>query len=679
MFEKDILDLNILEAKSEWNFLNKELRRHDELYYDQNSPEISDFEYDKLRRRLNEIESKFPELKSQSSASSDVGFEPSSKFSKITHKNPMLSLDNAFSITDIQNFIDRINRFLNNSNQDLEFCAEQKIDGLSASILFRNGKIQYAATRGNGYIGENITENIKYVHGIPTSLSVLNDFEVRGEVFMPIASFEDLNKKKAEIGEQLFANPRNAAAGSLRQLEPEVTASRNLNFFAYYINDFENGTKFSKQSDVLDCLNQLGFNASEYTICRNVDDIQKYFEHIMSIRSSLAYDIDGTVFKLNSLELQKRLGFVGRNPRHSIAYKFPAEETKTIIKDIEVSVGRLGKITPVAILEPVFLSGAFVSRATLHNFEEIKRKDIRIGDRVVLQRSGDVIPKIISVDKSARAENLPPFQTPTLCPSCKTPLISHLDNIDLFCPNHFACPVQIVRYITYFVSNSCFDISGFAEKQIKELYDEGRIRTAVDIFRLEENDKTFAVPLAEKPGWGKVSAQKLFSSINQRRRISFDKFITSLGIKGVGEAASKILAARFEKIENFLNAKKSDTIVLDGIGETIAFEISEFLQNETNTNFIHDLLKYVEIEPISKPEQANQSDMFFGKTVVFTGKLIRFSRNEAKQIVLSRGGKVSSSISSKTDFVIAGIDAGTKLKKATELGIKIISEDELTK
>ena len=675
MLKKNVDDLNLIEAKSEIKFLKKEIKRHDELYYNQDNPEISDYEYDNLRKRLNEIESKFKELLTDDSPSQKVGAEVKSAFSKITHKNPMLSLDNAFSKEDMENFIDRAAKFISVNPSEFEFCAEQKIDGLSASIVYKNGILDYAATRGDGIIGENVTINIKTIKDIPHKIDMMGEIEIRGEVYMPIQSFDDLNNERELNGEQLFANPRNAAAGSLRQLDSGITASRNLKFFAYYINSFDSDLNIKTQSETLDLLNNLGFTASRYKICKNIEEIMGYYYEIGSIRDSLEYDIDGVVFKINSNNFQKRLGFVGRNPRHSIAFKFPAVEAQTKIKDIIISVGRTGKITPVAILEPVNLSGAVISRATLHNFEEIERKNISVGDTVTVLRSGDVIPKIISVVKKTKGEKK--FEIPEICPSCGSKLYKYPNLVDLYCTNHYSCPSQVIRYLSYFVSKNCFDINGFGEKQIEEFYNEGRIKNPVDIFRLEEIDSKN--PIAKKNGWGEISASKLFKFINERKNISLPKFIVSLGIPGVGEVVSKTLSDIFKNIENIMNASKERLLEIDGLGDLIASSIFEFFKNDININFINDLLKYVTIEKYQKKEITDISSKFYGKILVFTGKLSKMSRPEAKQLAISKGATVGSSITGKTDYVIVGDDAGSKLKKANELGVSIITEEEFLK
>ena len=663
---QSVFELTFEDAKLELKALKRELKRHDDLYYNKAEPEISDWEYDQLRLRLNAIETQFPELKDENSPSQKIGSPVSSTFAKITHKKPMLSLENAFSTEDLESFIERIQSFLNTS-ENLEFCAEHKIDGLSASIFYNNGYIAYAATRGDGYIGEDVTENIKTILDIPEHIDFSGELEIRGEVYMPIKSFLDLNKHREEAGEKLFANPRNAAAGSLRQLDAEVTKSRNLGFFAYYIDGAN--LNIVTQIEVMGFLKQLGFLTSDYRLCNSLKDLERYCQDTLQKRPDLPYEIDGAVFKLNSLALQERLGFVGRNPRHSIAYKFPAEEAETQIIDISIGVGRTGKITPVAILEPINLNGAMVSRATLHNFNEIERKQIAIGDTIKILRSGDVIPKIIAVTKKSGNAT---FAVPKTCPSCGAELIQYPGLVDLYCPNHYGCPEQAVRYISYFVSKSCLDIPGLGEKQVEEFFEEGRIQTALDIFKLRENE--IDTPLAEQPGWGKVSVQKLYDAIEMRRNISLERFIVSLGIPGVGEVIAQILADRFKNIENLQKAEKEDLVELDGLGDLMAEEIYEFFRNEVNIRFIEGFRNLVTISYQKRSIDSNSA--FYGKTIVFTGTLSKLSRNEAKQVAISKGANVASAISAKTDIVVVGENPGSKLKKATELGVQIMTEEE---
>ena len=668
---KSVSTLTFKEARNELTSLKTELARHDELYYNKSEPEISDWEYDQLRRRLNEIETQFPELKLRNSPSQKIGAPVSGVFSKITHKKPMLSLENAFSKEELGDFIERVQNFLN-TTKNLEFCAEHKIDGLSASVFYKNGQLAYAATRGDGYVGEDVTENIMTISDIPKSIQYLGEIEIRGEVYMPIRSFKELNRQREETGEKLFANPRNAAAGSLRQLDAEVTKSRNLGFFAYYASTFEHNLGIDKQTEVMDFLQKLGFSIAGYRLCQSLDELDEYCQDTSLERPNLPYEIDGAVFKLNSLELQNRLGFVGRNPRHSIAFKFPAEEAETVILDISIGVGRTGKITPVAILDPVNLNGAMVSRATLHNFNEIERKQIAIGDTVKILRSGDVIPKIIAVTKKSGNTT---FAMPSICPSCGAALVQYPELVDLYCPNHYGCSAQVVRYISYFVSKSCLDIPGLGEKQVAEFFEEGRIKTALDIFRLRE--KEIVSPLASKPGWGKISAQKLYDAIENSRNVSFARFIVSLGIPGVGEIVAQILADRFKNIESLQKAEKTDLVELEGLGDLMAEEIYAFFRNDVNINFIEEFKNLVTVSYQEKV--IDTASKFYNKTMVFTGTLSKLSRNEAKQIAISKGAKIGSAISGKTDIVVVGKNPGSKLKKATELGIQIMTEEEFLK
>ena len=587
----------------------------------------------------------------------------------------MLSLDNAFSQDDMIDFIERIKRFLKLSDEyKFEFCAEQKIDGLSAAILYENGKLIYGATRGDGHIGEDITENIKTISNIPHQIDYPGRIEIRGEVYMPIDSFKKLNEIKELNAEPTFANPRNAAAGSLRQLNPQITKSRNLKFFAYYINTTNSNLKFHTQTDIMQFLEKLSFSTAKYAICHNIEEIMDYYNKIYQLRENLNYDIDGTVFKINSLELQDRLGFIGRSPRHSIAFKFPPEIAETKIMDIKVSVGRTGKITPIAILEPVNLMGAMISKATLHNFEEIERKSISIGDTVRILRSGDVIPKIIGVIRKSQNQV---FRPPLICPSCGVSLIKYPQLIDLYCPNHYSCPEQAINYISYFVSKNCFDIIGFGQKQVIEFYKEGRIKSAVDIFKLEDYDKIS--PLSKKQGWGEVSVLKLYQAINAKRSVSLPRFITSLGIPGVGEVISNMLADKFENIDNLIESQKEELIETEGLGELMAEEIYSFFRNDINLNFINKLRSYITILPHKSINTFDKNNKFYKKMLIFTGMLTRMSRDEAKNLALSKGAKIATSISKNVNFVIVGENAGSKLKKAQELNIPILTEEEFIK
>ena len=664
-------------------FLDSEIVRHDALYYNSNTPELSDAEYDLLRKKLiaREKDRQAALLEIDENLAQKIIFAPyqsiekignpiDETFSKVQHKHPMLSLDNVFSQDEMENFIEKIGRFLK-SDEKFVFCGEQKIDGLSASIVYKNGIMQYAATRGDGYFGENITKNIKTIKSVPSTICTKEEIEIRGEVYMPIDAFVALNDAREFAGENLFANPRNAAAGSLRQLNSEVTASRHLQFFAYYINSNSTESAPKSQSQMLKQLESLGFSVAQWKLCCGIEEIMKFCSHIDSVRASLPYEIDGAVLKLDSLALQDRLGFVGKSPRHSIAFKFPAKAEQTKVLDISINVGRSGKITPVAVLQPVKISGALVSRATLHNFEEIQKKDIRIGDTITILRSGDVIPKIVAVCQSPEHEHLPKYIASMQCPSCNAELVKFDGVVDVYCPNRYFCQAQIVRYLEYFVSKKCFNIDGLGSKQIEEFYITGKIKTAADIFQLEENDNN---ALALLSGWGETSVRNLFNSINASRNVEFSRLILSLGIRGIGEVSSIALAERFDTIDELIGASIETLLEINGLGELLASQIHKFFQNEMNAAAVHDLVGHVNILSHEKNKNIDQHNKYYQKTIVFTGKLLTISRDEAKKIALSRGAKISSSVSSKTDFVILGENAGSKLKRAEELKIPILSE-----
>lgn len=661
---------NINEIKQEIKQLSDEIRLHNDLYYNKSSPEISDEEYDGLAQRLKLLESRYPKLANFNSPNKTVGADVvSSVFSKITHKIPMLSLENAFNQNDITDFIDRILKFLKISEENLEFCCEQKIDGVSASIIYKDGELHTGATRGNGFVGELITPNIMGVFGIPSNISLLGEVEIRGEVYMPLSSFEKLNKERKNESLPTFSNPRNAASGSLRQLDPNITKARELSFFAYYISSVD-GVFVKKQSDQLKLLEEIGFKVPKYFVCNNINEIVSSYSDMISDREMLDYQIDGEVIKVNDIFYQDRLGTVGKSPRYSIAFKFPAEKVRTIIQDISVNVGRSGTITPVAVLHPVMVGGALISKSTLHNFEEIRRKDIRIGDVVMVQRAGDVIPKIIEVDVSLRRDNSEEYEIPKHCPSCGEKLVQDPDLVLLYCPNHHSCPAQKIRYMMHFVSNKCFNIIGLGQKQIEYFYNENMINSPTDIFRLKNYN------LLERKGWDYTSAHKLFDNIEKSRDISAEKFVVSLGIEGVGEVSARNLMQYFKSFENIRNASIEDLLMVDGIGDLVALHIFDFFRSRSNIEFIDELLNEISIHYDIIKYIQNIDNVFFGKVIVFTGKLTSISREEAKRKAISFGAIVSSSVSSATDILIVGEKPGSKLKKAVALGIKIMSEED---
>ncbi len=577
----------LLEANDEYTKLVKLIRKYDYLYYNKDTSEISDAEYDKLRQRLLFLEELYPILRTSNSPSVKIGAPIGSKFNPVEHKTPMLSLENAFSFEDLDKFVTKACKYANIKKEELDYCCEQKIDGLSVSLIYSNGQLIKASTRGNGYIGEDVTKNAMQVVNIPHEISISEDIEVRGEVYMPITTFNELNEERKDNKEQSFVNPRNAAAGSLRQLDEQITAKRNLRFFAYYLS----GIEIKTQIEVLTKLEALGFPVCCFEHCNTINEFQNYCLKIQKIRQDLDYAIDGVVLKINNLSLQEQLGFAGRNPRHSVAYKFPAEHVATKLVDIEVNVGRTGKITPVAILEPVQIAGSIVSRATLHNFNEINDKKLSLGDTISLERSGDVIPKIVDVLKKSSEPII--IDSPINCPSCGSILIKPNNYVDIFCPNKYECSAQVLAYITYFASKPCFDIKGLGKKQVKDLYNLGLVRTPIDLFNLKTSYIDFG--LQKKAGWGDLSVQNLLTSIEQSRTITLHKFINALGIPEIGNGLAENLANEFKSIDVFMNASEEQFRKMRGLGISKISNIVQFISNEINVDFVKKLLQHVRI------------------------------------------------------------------------------------
>jgi DNA ligase (NAD+) len=651
-----------------------EIKRHDALYHTHDNPEISDADYDALRRELDEIESHYPELITADSPSQKVGGAVKEGFSKITHALPMLSLGNAFSEDDVVDFIDRVKRFLGTSD-DIEIFAEQKIDGSSCSLRYENRQLVSAATRGDGQVGEDITANIRTLNSVPHSL--LKDapdiLEVRGEVYMPKSSFLKLNAEREKQGEQKFANPRNAAAGSLRQLDSNITAARNLKFFGYALGEVSKPIA-TTQTGIREQLNAWGFDVpSPVAMGVDIQTLMDFYNHIMQIRPDLEYDIDGIVYKVNDLALQDRLGFVSRAPRWAIAHKFPAEQAITTLREISIQVGRTGALTPVAELEPITVGGVVVSRATLHNQDEIERKDVRVGDKVLLQRAGDVIPQIVK-----SIEHLPDSQKfvfPDHCPVCGSAAIREVDEAVTRCTGGLICEAQAVERLKHFVSKNAFDIDGMGDKVIKAFWDRGLVKNPADIFTLEAQDKQSLTPLRAWDGWGDQSARKLFDAINKRRIISLERFIYALGIRQVGQATAKRLASHYLSIHALLEPLDHDALIeIEDIGPAVAKDIIAFFSEDHNREIIERLLNEITVEDYVPPQTVDS--VFGGKTIVLTGTLTQMTRAEAKAKLENLGAKVSGSVSAKTDYVIAGLDAGSKLKKAQELNVPVLSEDE---
>ena len=688
---KEIAQLTELEAAAELAYLAAEIARADNAYYQNDEPYLTDADYDRLKHRNTAIEARFPHLVRPDSPSKRVGAHVQSQFNKIEHRFPMLSLGDVFSIEEVADFVQSVKRFLNTA-ENIVFMAEPKIDGLSFAARYEKGRFVSGATRGDGVIGEDITENLKTIRQLPLQLpeGVPEVLEVRGEVYMAKADFMALNEKNATEKKKLFANPRNAAAGSLRQLNPQITAARRLSLWAYTWGEVSE-RKWQTQAEFFDKLAEWGFPVNPLNkLCNSLEEIEANFAHMMEIRAGLEYDIDGIVYKVNDIALQERLGFLTRTPRWAIAHKFPAEQALTRIKNIRIQVGRTGALTPVADLEPVNVGGVIVSHATLHNEDEIKRKDFRIGDMVVVQRAGDVIPQVVEVKLDKRSADSKPFEFPNRCPECGAHAVREENEAIRRCTGGLSCPAQIKERLKHFVSKDAFDIVGLGDKVIEEFCADGILHSPADIFTLEERngvdkpldlfgmDKDEGLHLERRDGWGKLSTQKLFAAIKARRKISLPRFIYALGIPQVGSATALLLAKNygsFDMLQKDMCAKETAKLVaIDGIGGNMAQDIVEFFGEEHNLRVIEKLRKYVEVENYVTEEITDSP--LSGKTVVFTGTLEKLTRAEAKALAQKMGAHVAGSVSGHTDFVVVGEDAGSKAKKAAELGVKTLSEAE---
>ncbi|MBR6412918.1 MAG: NAD-dependent DNA ligase LigA [Alphaproteobacteria bacterium] len=683
---KEITLMSRLEAEEELAYLAHRMAELDIAYHQQDSPLVSDAEYDKLKRRNELLEEAFPDLIRPDSPSRKVGAAAADGFGQVTHSVPMLSLGNIFTEEDVYDFMDKIHRFLGiPENEEIEMVAEPKIDGLSFSAVYRQGKFVQAATRGDGAIGEDITLNIKTIRELPLELkgddlfssSVPDFIDIRGEVYMARKDFFDLNEKQQRDNKKVFANPRNAAAGSLRQLNPQITAGRNLSLFAYAVGRV-NGATWTTHSGFLEQLKKWGFPVNpEIRICHNTQDMIAFFRDMTQKRSSLPYDIDGVVYKVNRLDLQERLGFIARSPRWAIAHKFPAEQAMTRLNKIRIQVGRTGALTPVADLEPINVGGVMVAHATLHNADEIARKDIREGDTVIIQRAGDVIPQIVRVVLEKRPLDSVPFTFPSICPVCGSHALREGDDAVTYCMGGLICPAQNKERLKHFVSKEGLDIEGLGQKNVELFYELGWIKTPVDIFKLEQNH---GLEILNLEGWGQKSAVNLFDAIRSvQKGVPLDRFIYALGIREVGETTAKLLANRFQTFEEFYSMTKSVDAIsvltqIEGIGAVMATEIIDFFAEERNRTLLDELLQNLTVLP--DEGEVKQQTPLTGKTVVFTGTLQKMTRSEAKARATGAGAKVSSSVSSKTDFVVAGESAGSKLQNAQELGIRILSEED---
>ncbi|AVA22093.1 MULTISPECIES: NAD-dependent DNA ligase LigA [unclassified Rhizobium] len=706
--QKPVEDLTEEEAAAALAYLAAEIARNDALYHGQDAPEISDAEYDGLKRRNDAIEIRFPALIRADSPSRRVGAAPSETFAPVVHARPMLSLDNTFSQEDVQDFVAGVYRFLGRlPDQSIAFTAEPKIDGLSMSIRYENGRMVNAATRGDGTTGENVTANIRTIKEIPQTLPAGSPaiVEVRGEVYMAKSDFLALNAQMEAEGKQTYVNPRNTAAGSLRQLDPKITASRKLKFFAYAwgeISDMPADTQFG----MVQTFAKWGFPVNPLMKRLNsVADILMHYDEIGLQRPDLDYDIDGVVYKVDSLELQARLGFRSRSPRWATAHKFPAEQAFTRLMGIDIQVGRTGALTPVARLEPITVGGVVVTNATLHNADYIKGignkgepirdgRDIRVGDMVIVQRAGDVIPQIVDVVMEKREASSAPYEFPKVCPVCGSHAVRDINEktgkVDAVtrCTGGFICRAQATEHLKHFVSRNAFDIEGLGSKQIDFFFENEdpalQVRTAPDIFTLEKRQQSSLAKLENIEGFGKVSVSKLYAAINERRDIALHRFIFALGIRHVGETTAKLLARSYGTYEAFEVAMKeaaplagdawNDLNNIEGIGEVLARAIVEFYKEPRNIAVISRLLE--EVRPQEAERPTTSGSPVVGKTVVFTGSLEKFTRDEAKAKAESLGAKVSGSVSKKTDIVVAGPGAGSKLDKAREFNVQVMTEDE---
>ncbi|MEM7651346.1 MAG: NAD-dependent DNA ligase LigA, partial [Pseudomonadota bacterium] len=635
-----LLDLESLDAKVRHSDLVKEIRAHDAAYYQDDAPKISDAEYDALRQELEALEEKYPELITKDSPTQTVGAPASKGFKKVKHAVPMLSLSNVFTEEDVNDFLERIRKFLGLSeNEMVEIVAEPKIDGLSCSLRYESGKLVMAATRGDGAEGEDITANVKTIEGIPHELpdDAPDILEVRGEIYMGRKDFETLNKAQEEAGKQIFANPRNAAAGSVRQLDVNVTKMRPIKFFGYALGEVSEEFA-STHFEVRERLQDWGIPETSYKIVKSTSEIMAHYEEILESRAKLDYEIDGVVYKVNRLDYQERLGFVSRAPRWATAHKFPAEKAITKLHDIDIQVGRTGALTPVARLEPITVGGVVVSNATLHNADEIQRKDIRVGDTVVIQRAGDVIPQVVEVLKDKRPKDSKEFQFPDTCPACGSKAIREGEDVVTRCTGGLICPAQAVERLKHFVSRLAFDIEGLGSKIIEQFYEEGLIKSPADIFKLEEKNKNLEVPIREREGWGELSENNLFSSINERRNIELNRFIYALGIRQAGEATAKRLAAVYGSLDALKEAviaaqdreseAYAELINIDDIGPAMADDLIGFFSEEHNQDVLRELESQLEIKTYEAPQIGDSA--VAGKTVVFTGTLTLMSRQEAK-------------------------------------------------
>ncbi|MGH7493055.1 MAG: NAD-dependent DNA ligase LigA [bacterium] len=662
------------QAQTELSKLRTELNHHAYRYYVLDDPEITDAEYDRKFRKLQELEAKFPDLVAPDSPTQRVGAAPLEEFETVTHTIPMVSLDNAFDDGEVRDFDQRLRKLL--ELEDIEYIVEPKLDGTAVELVYENGLFTVGSTRGDGFNGEAITQNLRTIKSIPLRLRsgktrLPERLEVRGEVFYPVAAFKKLNEQRIKAGEPAFINPRNSASGSLRQLDPKLTAARPLDMYVHGLGQVV-GYDFATQWQALETLKQWSFKVNPISkICRGVEEVLKHYRKIGEMRHTLPYEIDGTVIKVNDFELQRRAGMRTRSPRWAVAYKFEAQQESTQILDIQAQVGRTGTITPVAIMQPIMVGGVTVSRATLHNEDEIDRLGVKIGDWVVIQRAGDVIPEVVKVIESKRTGKEKKFKFPKKCPVCGEPVIRLEGEVAHRCQN-INCPAQLKEGIRHFASKLAMNIDGLGEKLIEQLVDKGLVKSYADLYFLKKEKLSELERMAEK------SAQNIVTAIDKSRDVSFDRFLYALGMRHVGEHMSRVLAKQFGSLESLQKADQERLQQIHEVGPQVAESVTRFFKERKNVATIAKLLKGgVKIRELARPKAPDQK--FTGKTFVFTGALEKFSRDEAERMVDEHGGRASGSVSKKTDFVVAGPGAGSKLEKARELGVKVVSEEEFLK
>ena len=660
-------------AAAEAERLRDEINHHNYRYHVLDDPEISDAEYDRLMRRLEALEREHPELASADSPTQRVGAAPSEKFAAVVHRRPMMSLNNAMNAEEMREFDERIKRMLK-SAADIEYVAEVKLDGLGIELVYEDGHLKVGSTRGDGVNGEDVTPNIRTIKSVPLKLiapahgKIPRLLEVRGEVILPRKGFAKLNQDREENGEPVFANPRNAAAGSLRQLDPKITASRPLEVFLYAPGVVE-GVRFESQWDFLQGIKALGLRINPRSkVCRGVEEVLEYWNETTELRHELDYEADGVVAKVNSFALQEQLGEVSRSPRWAIAYKFKAQQEETVVERIEVQVGRIGSLTPVAKLRPVQLAGVTISNASLHNLDEIRRKDIREKDTVLIERAGDVIPYVVRVTKEARPRSKP-FEMPPRCPECDAAVVHEEGEVGYFCVNA-NCPARMRESIRHFASKYALDIEGLGDKLVSQLVESGMVKELDDLFSLTREQLAGLERMADK------SARNVLGAIEKARKTSLDRFINGLGIRHVGEHTARQLASRFRTMDALIAASEDDLLSVRDIGKEVAHSIREYFDEPRNLHAVKRLVKILEVEPVA---EATGRGALRDKTFVLTGTLESMTREDAERKIMSAGGRVTSSVSRKTDFVVAGAEAGSKLKKAGELGIRVLDEAAFAK